>query len=54
MLNPAAGCRHRAHVTGIAESPELLGIVPAEEVGEVLEEILKGLHVGVLNVGVSA
>ena len=51
--SPTAGCGHRTHVAGIAECPELLGVVPAEEVGIGLEEILKGLEVGVLNVGVA-
>ena len=51
--SPTAGCRHRTHVAGIAEGPELLGVVPAEEVGIGLEEVLKGLEVGVLDVGVA-
>ena len=51
--SPTAGCRHRALVAGIAEGPKLLGVVPAEEVGEGLEEVLKGLEVGVLDVGVA-
>ena len=51
---PARGGGHRAQVAGIAESPELLGVVPAEEVGVGLEEVFKGLQVGVLDMGMSA
>ena len=43
--------------TGIVwfvESPELLGIVPTEEVRVVLEEVFEGVEVVVLNVGVSS
>ena len=51
---PTTRLRHRAQVASVTESPELLGIVPTEEVGEGFEEILEGLEVVVLNMGVSA
>ena len=38
----------------IVKPPKLLAVVPAEEVGVVLEEILKGDKVGILKVGHTA
>ena len=51
---PAVGLRGRRLVASLIEAPELLGIVPAKEIGEFLEEILKGHHVVVLNMRMSA
>ena len=41
-------------IVGLVESPELLSIVPSQEVRVVLEEELEGFEVGVLDVGVTA
>ena len=41
-------------VVCLVESPELLGIVPSEEVRILLEEIFKGLEVVILYVGVTS
>ena len=46
--------RARTFVARIIETPELLGVVPAEEVGIGLEEVFKCLQVVVLDVGMSA
>ena len=50
---PPTRLRHGTQVTGIAESPELLGIVPAQEVWECLEEILESFQVVVLDMSMS-
>ena len=41
-------------VVYLVESPELLSIVPSEEIRILLEEILKGLKVVILYVGVTS
>ena len=48
---PAVDVGRRALVAGHVEAPELLGIVPTQEVGVGLEEILEGFQVVVLYVG---
>ena len=48
------GLRTGAFVARFVEAPELFGIVPAQEVGVASVEILEGLQVVVLYVGVSA
>ena len=47
---PSTGCRHRTLVSSITKSPELLSIVPTQEVGIGLEEVFEGFEVVVLDV----
>ena len=51
---PAGSSRRRTLVASLFEAPELLGIVPAKEVGIALEEVFERLQVAVLDVRMTA